>query len=149
MGARQIGFTVISISLSLIAAFIPLLFMQGIIGRMFREFSLTLSFAILASAFVSLSVTPMICGRFMSARPHQDTGFDRLINRIKEAYGRSLDVALRKPFTVLVVFLVVIAATVQLYRVIPKGMLPQDDLGLLFGFTEASPDVSFPAMQDV
>ena len=149
LGARQIGFTVISISLSLIAAFIPLLFMPGIMGRMFREFSLTLSFAILASAFVSLSVTPMICGRFMSARSHEDTAFDRFINRIKAAYGRSLDSALRRPFTVLAIFLVVIASTVQLYRVIPKGMLPQDDLGLLFGFTEASPDVSFPAMQDV
>ena len=148
-GARQISFTVISISLSLIAAFIPLLFMPGIMGRMFREFSLTLSFAILASAFVSLSVTPMICGRFMRHHGHQEGGFDRFINRLKGAYGRSLEVALRRPITVLVIFLLVLASTIQLYRVIPKGMLPQDDLGLLFGFTEASADVSFPAMQEV
>ncbi len=149
VGARQIGFTVISISLSLIAAFIPLLFMSGIIGRMFREFSLTLSFAILASAFVSLTVTPMICGRFMGRTVPAPTRFDAFVTRASDAYARSLEHALRRPILVLVIFLMTIGATVQLYRVMPKGMLPQDDLGLLFGWTEASPDVSFAAMEEV
>ena len=149
IGARQIGFTVISISLSLIAAFIPLLFMPGIMGRMFREFSLTLTFAILASAFVSLTVTPMICGRFMSRGERASGWFDRALDRLRDAYGRSLEVALARPFVVLAVFLLTIGLTVQLYRVVPKGMLPEDDLGLLFAFTEAGPDISFPAMQDV
>jgi multidrug efflux pump len=149
VGARQIGFTVISISLSLIAAFIPLLFMSGIIGRMFREFSLTLSFAILASAFVSLTVTPMICGRFMGRGLPAPNRFDAFVTRASDAYARSLEHALRRPILVLVIFLMTIGATVQLYRVMPKGMLPQDDLGLLFGWTEASPDVSFAAMEEV
>jgi multidrug efflux pump len=148
MGARQIGFTVISISLSLIAAFIPLLFMPGIMGRMFREFSLTLAFAILASAFVSLTVTPMICGRFMSRGEKASGWFDRALDRLRDAYARSLEVALARPFVVLGVFLLTIGLTVQLYRVVPKGMLPEDDLGLLFAFTEAGPDISFPAMQE-
>ncbi len=149
MGARQIGFTVISISLSLIAAFIPMLFMPGIMGRMFREFSLTLAFAILASAFVSLTVTPMICGRFM-ARSERATGwFDRGLDRMRAAYGRSLEVALARPFMVLAIFLLTIGLTVQMYRIVPKGMLPEDDLGLLFGFTEGGADISFPAMQEI
>ncbi len=149
LGSRQIGFTVISISLSLIAAFIPLLFMPGLMGRMFREFSLTLAFAILASAFVSLTVTPMICGRFMTRGERSPGWFDRALDRLRAAYGRSLDVALARPFTVLAIFLLTIGLTVQLYRIVPKGMLPEDDLGLLFGFTEGGPDISFPAMQEV
>ena len=149
IGARQIGFTVISISLSLIAAFIPLLFMPGIMGRMFREFSLTLAFAILASAFVSLTVTPMICGRFMSRGERVSGWFDRALDYLRDAYGRSLEAALARPFIVLGIFLLTIGLTVQLYRVVPKGMLPEDDLGLLFAFTEAGPDISFPAMQEV
>ena len=149
LGSRQIGFTVISISLSLIAAFIPLLFMPGLMGRMFREFSLTLAFAILASAFVSLTVTPMICGRFMARGERSPGWFDRALDRLRAAYGRSLDVALARPFTVLAIFLLTIGLTVQLYRIVPKGMLPEDDLGLLFGFTEGGPDISFPAMQEV
>ena len=148
LGARQIGFTVISISLSLIAAFIPLLFMPGIMGRKFREFSLTLTFAILASAFVSLTVTPMICGRFMARSERSSGWFDRTLDRLRDAYGRSLEIAFARPFVVLVVFLLTIGLTVQLYRIVPKGMLPEDDLGLLFAFTEAGPDISFPAMEE-
>ena len=149
LGSRQIGFTVISISLSLIAAFIPLLFMPGVMGRMFREFSMTLTFAILASAFVSLTVTPMICGRFMSKSERRTGWFDRALEGMRAAYGRSLEAALARPFWVLMVFLVTIGLTVQMYRIVPKGMLPEDDLGLLFGFTEGGPDISFPAMQEV
>jgi multidrug efflux pump len=152
IGARQIGFTVVSISVSLIAAFIPLLFMQGILGRLFREFSLTLVFAIVISTFVSLTVTPMICGRFM----RHDSGagqrwYDRLIEgaltRLTNAYGRSLRIGLRHPWLMLIVMAATIGLTVQLFRTTAKGYFPQDDTGLLFGFTEASPDVSFPAMQ--
>ncbi|MFI5011690.1 MAG: efflux RND transporter permease subunit [Hyphomicrobiales bacterium] len=150
-GARQIGFTVVSISVSLIAAFIPLLFMQGILGRLFREFSLTLVFAIVVSTFVSLTVTPMICGRFM--RREHDTKprwYDRLIegalSHLTNGYARSLRVGLRHPWLMLIVMLATIGLTVQLFRTTPKGYFPQDDTGLLFGFTEASPDVSFPAM---
>jgi hydrophobe/amphiphile efflux-1 (HAE1) family protein len=151
VGARQIGFTVVSISVSLVAAFIPLLFMQGILGRLFREFSLTLVFAIVVSTFVSLTVTPMICGRFM--RHEHDIKprwYDRLIEgaltRLTQGYTRSLRVGLRHPWLMLIVTLATVGLTVLLFRTTPKGYFPQDDTGLLFGFTEASPDISFPAM---
>jgi len=154
VGARQIGFTVVSISVSLIAAFIPLLFMQGILGRLFREFSLTLVFAIVASTFVSLTVTPMICGRFM--RRDDDSNprwYNRMIegalSRLTQAYARSLGIGLRHPWLMLVVTLLTVGLTVELFRTTPKGYFPQDDTGLLFGFTEASPDVSFPAMEEL
>ena len=151
-GARQIGFTVVSISISLIAAFIPLLFMPGILGRLFREFSLTLVFAIIVSTFVSLTVTPMICGRFMRHdRDEKPRWYDRLVEggltRLTNAYARSLRVGLRHPWLMLLVMAATIGLTVQLFRTTPKGYFPQDDTGLIFGFTEASPDISFPAME--
>ncbi|MDF2114119.1 efflux RND transporter permease subunit [Roseiarcaceae bacterium H3SJ34-1] len=148
-GTRQIGFTVVSISVSLIAAFIPLLFMGGIPGRLFREFSMTLSFAIVISMIVSLTVTPMICGHFMpkdtGKRNRLDEMMDGLFNRLTEAYIASLRVALRFPRLGLVLFLLTIALTVQLYRTTPKGWLAQDDTGLLGGWTEASQDSSYEA----
>ncbi|MBV9430866.1 MAG: efflux RND transporter permease subunit, partial [Hyphomicrobiales bacterium] len=151
VGARQIGFTVVSISVSLIAAFIPLLFMQGILGRLFREFSLTLVFAIVVSTFVSLTVTPMICGRFMrredGAKPRwYDRAIEGSLARLTQAYARTLRIGLRHPWLMLLVTLATVALTVELFRTTPKGYFPQDDTGLLFGFTEASPDISFPAM---
>ncbi|MBV9738606.1 MAG: efflux RND transporter permease subunit [Hyphomicrobiales bacterium] len=151
VGARQIGFTVVSISVSLIAAFIPLLFMQGILGRLFREFSLTLVFAIVVSTFVSLTVTPMICGRFMrredGAKPRwYDRAIEGSLARLTQAYARNLRIGLRHPWLMLLVTLATVALTVELFRTTPKGYFPQDDTGLLFGFTEASPDISFPAM---
>ncbi|MBV8428419.1 MAG: efflux RND transporter permease subunit, partial [Hyphomicrobiales bacterium] len=151
LGARQIGFTVVSISVSLIAAFIPLLFMQGILGRLFREFSLTLVFAIVVSTFVSLTVTPMICGRFMrredGAKPRwYDRAIEGSLARLTQAYARTLRIGLRHPWLMLLVTLATMALTVELFRTTPKGYFPQDDTGLLFGFTEASPDISFPAM---
>jgi hydrophobe/amphiphile efflux-1 (HAE1) family protein len=154
VGARQIGFTVVSISVSLIAAFIPLLFMQGILGRLFREFSLTLVFAIVVSTFVSLTVTPMICGRFMR-RNHEtkprwyDRAIEGALSRLTQAYTRTLRVGLRHPWLMLLVTLATVALTVELFRTTPKGYFPQDDTGLLFGFTEASPDISFPAMAEL
>ncbi len=153
-GARQIGFTVVSISLSLIAVFIPMLFMPGVQGRFFREFSLTLTFAIVASAAISLSVTPMICGRFMRAESaDRETRFDRLVERVlggmRDAYVRTLGEALAWPITSLVIIALTLAVTTYLYYAVPKGLLPQDDTGLVFGWTDASPDVSYPAMVDL
>ena len=154
VGARQIGFTVVSISVSLIAAFIPLLFMQGILGRLFREFSLTLVFAIVVSTLVSLTVTPMICGRFMrrndETKPRwYDRAIEGMLSRLTRAYTRTLRIGLRHPWLMLLVTLATVALTVELFRTTPKGYFPQDDTGLLFGFTEASPDISFPAMAEL
>jgi multidrug efflux pump len=150
-GAKQIGFTVISISVSLIAAFIPLLLMGGIVGRLFREFSVTLAFAIMVSTVVSLSLTPMICAYFVREAPSPDaTRFDRLVEavfgRILRAYERTLTVVIR--FHVLTLFVVVatVAFTVLLYIKIPKGFIPRDDTGLIYGGTQASTDTSFKAM---
>jgi hydrophobe/amphiphile efflux-1 (HAE1) family protein len=153
-GARQIGFTVLSISISLIAAFIPLLFMGGIIGRLFREFSVTLVFAIAISTVVSLTVTPMICAYFVRAGPSPDaTWFDRLVERVMSAltrfYDRTLSVVLRRCVLTLVVVFATIALTVDLYVKTPKGFVPQDDTGLLFGSVTASTDISYHAMVEL
>ncbi len=151
-GARQIGFTVVSISVSLIAAFIPLLLMGGIVGRFFREFSLTLAFAIAVSTVVSLTVTPMICAYFVRVPPSPDaTRLDRImegtISRLVRFYDRTLMVALEHRYFTLMVFLATIALTVGLFIRTPKGYFPQDDTGLIFAGTRASPDISFDAMK--
>lgn len=150
VGSRQIGFTVISISLSLIAVFIPLLFMEGVMGRLLREFSLTLTFAILISTVVSLTVTPMVCAWLPAPAKKQPTRLDRWIEggleRIVDFYARTLRPLVDHPWITLVVILGTVVWTVQLYRTIPKGNLPQDDIGLINGTTEASPDVSFEEM---
>jgi multidrug efflux pump len=153
-GARQIGFTVLSISVSLVAAFTPLLFMGGVVGRLFGEFSLTLTFAIAVSTVVSLSLTPMICAHFVKSAPSPDaTSLDRLVERVLEgavaAYATSLDIVLRHRALTLMVFLATIALTAELYVKTPKGFFPQDDTGLIFGGTRASPDISFEAMKDL
>jgi multidrug efflux pump len=151
-GARQIGFTVVSISVSLVAAFIPLLFMGGVVGRLFREFSVTLAFAIAISTVVSLSVTPMICAYFVRQPPSRDrTWLDRrvegLLARLVRFYDRTLSLALVHRPLMLIVFAATIALTVGLYIKTPKGYFPQDDTGLIFGGTIASPDISFDAMK--
>jgi hydrophobe/amphiphile efflux-1 (HAE1) family protein len=153
-GARQIGFTVLSISISLVAAFTPLLFMGGVVGRLFSEFSLTLTFAIAISTVVSLSLTPMICAHFVKAAPSPSaTWLDRIVEKILSrsvaAYASSLDVVLRHRFLTLLVFLVTIALTAGLYVKTPKGFFPQDDPGLIFGGARAAPDISFEAMKDL
>ena len=145
---RRVG---LPISLSLLAAFIPIIFMGGIVGALFREFSLTLSFAILVSTFVSLTVTPMICGRFMKAdEPGRRNRFDRwaeaILGGMAGFYRRTLSKVLAHPWLMLLVMLATVALTVEMFRAAPKGYFPQDDTGLLFGFTQASPDISFPAM---
>ncbi len=151
LGAKQIGFTVLSISISLVAAFIPLIFMDGIVGRLFREFSLTLTFAILVSMVVSLTVTPMICAHYIKGTVSADeTWFDRLVegglSRMVGFYERTLHVVLRFPILTLLVFFATIALTITLYVKTPKGYFPTDDSGLVIGATRASPDVSFQAM---
>jgi len=155
-GSRQIGFTVLSISISLVAVFIPLLFMGGILGRLFSEFAVTLTMAIAISAVVSLSLTPMICGRFMKAMPPPPTGIwgriDRTVERgltaVQRGYTVSLDWALLHRWFMLLLTLASVVVTVQLYTVVPKGFLPLQDTGLMMGSTTASPDVSFKAMTE-
>ncbi len=149
MGARQIGFTVLAISISLIAAFIPMLFMPGLMGRIFREFSLTMVFAIAVSMLVSLSVTPMICGRTLRRDSAAPSLFERALARLRHAYGASLGPALAHPGLSILAVLVTTGLTVHLFRTLPKGALPQDDIGLVFAWTEAASDVSFPAMRDL
>ncbi|MFZ5734524.1 MAG: efflux RND transporter permease subunit [Pseudomonadota bacterium] len=150
-GAKQIGFTVVAISLSLVAAFTPLIFMDGIVGKLFREFSLTLTFAIAVSTLVSLTVTPMICAHYIkSAHASRQSWFDRVVEDTLDAilrfYERTLRVVLNFPVLTMLVFVATIAATIALYIKTPKGYFPTDDSGLIIGSTRASPDVSFQAM---
>ncbi|CCE10925.1 Multidrug resistance protein mdtC (Multidrug transporter mdtC) [Bradyrhizobium sp. STM 3843] len=150
-GARQIGFTVLSISLSLIAAFIPLIFMDGVVGRLLREFSLTLTFAIVVSTVVSLTVTPMICAQYIKeAISDRATWFDRLVegtlSRMVRFYTWSLRGVLGFPLLTLLVFFATIALTVTLYIKTPKGYFPIDDSGFVIGATRASADISFQSM---
>jgi multidrug efflux pump len=150
-GAAQIGFTIVSLTVSLIAVFIPLLFMTGVVGRLFSEFAVTLSVAVVVSAVVSLTLTPMMCGRIL--RPLQEQhpgllartlegGFDRLLG----GYRRTLRLALRHQPLVLLVAVGTLAGTVGLYLAVPKGFLPQQDTGVVMGVTQAAQDVSIPRL---
>jgi hydrophobe/amphiphile efflux-1 (HAE1) family protein len=150
-GAAEIGFTIVSISISLIAVFIPLLLMGGIVGRLFREFAMTVTIAVLVSMVVSLTLTPMMCSRFLT----HHTGGHNLLYRIVEkffdlllaGYRRTLDIALRFQFATLMVFFATLAATVYLFIAIPKGFFPEQDNGMLMGIAEANQDISFADMQ--
>jgi multidrug efflux pump len=148
-GARQIGFTVVSMSLSLIAVFIPLLFMSGIVGRMFREFAATLSIAVAISAVVSLTVTPMVAAH-LGRVPQPPGGFARrfeaLMDGIIEAYIRSLRMVLRWRGVTVLFNLALIGLTIWLYTIVPKAFFPSQDSGLLFGSAQAQPDTSFQQM---
>ncbi len=154
-GAREIGFTVVSLTVSLIAVFIPLLFMTGIVGRMFREFALTLTFAVVVSAIVSLTLTPMMCGRLLKAVPHDGTGREPWLMRMAEApialmariYEVTLLWALRRQALMLLLTVATLGVTVWLYLIVPKGFLPQQDTGLLSAVLEGSPASSFGAME--
>jgi len=152
-GSRQIGFTVISISLSLIAAFVPLLFAGGLPGKILLEFSLTLSFAVLVSTFVSLSVTPMICARFMkpeSANPGLlARSVDGLMAWMVRGYRQTLWPILHHPWLAGLATVITVVLTFYLIAQAPKSLFSQDDTGLLFGSTQAAPDVSFPAMKEL
>jgi len=152
-GARQIGFTVISLSISLIAVFIPLLFMTGIVGRLFREFAITLSVAVAVSAFVSLTLTPMMCARLLKAEKDEKHGHffrvtEDMFTRLLGAYESGLKWVLRHQLLTLLVAVGTFVATIWLYIVIPKGLLPQQDTGLISGVTDAAQSISFKAMVD-
>jgi multidrug efflux pump len=151
-GARQIGFTVLSMSISLVAVFIPLLFMGGLIGRQFHEFSVTLSIAILVSGIVSLTVTPMLCSRLLKEEhPGQLPGrfyrvTESMFNQMLGFYSRTLRWVLKHSFLMLLVIVVTICLTIWLYGIVPKGFFPQQDTGSIMGITEGAQDISFDAM---
>jgi len=152
-GSEQIGFTIVSLTVSLIAVLIPLLFMGDIVGRLFREFAVTLSVTILVSAVVSLTLTPMMCSRLLRHTPEsQQSQFFRssenAFNRIIEFYGRTLQWVLRHQPATLLVAVGTLAVTVLLYIVIPKGFFPVQDTGIIQGFTQASQQISFTAMAE-
>jgi multidrug efflux pump len=152
-GARQIGFTVVSITVSLIAVFIPLLFMPGIVGRMFREFSVTLAVAVVISGVISLTLTPMLAGHLASGRPYQPGRlarvFEGAMDAVVRGYMRSLGWVLRFRWIALAGTVGLIGVTAWLYVVVPKGFFPEQDTGLIFGGTRAPPDTSFQAMMEL
>jgi multidrug efflux pump len=151
-GAKEIGFTVISLTVSLVAVFIPLLFMSGIVGRMFREFALTLTVAVITSAVVSLTLTPMMCSRLLRHSGDSLGGaltrrLNRAVEHAVDGYQTSLDWVLRHERATLVVTIGTLIATVWLYVIVPKGFLPIQDTGLIKAVTEAGPEVSYIEMQ--
>ncbi|MDB4934798.1 MAG: Cobalt-zinc-cadmium resistance protein CzcA [Labilithrix sp.] len=150
-GAKQIGFTIVSITASLLAVFIPILLMGGIVGRLFREFAMTLSIAIAVSAVVSLTLTPMMCSRLLKPDhgPHGrlHRGTEWVLASILRGYERALAWVLRRRKLVGALTMATIAGTVALYIVVPKGLFPQQDVGMIMGFSEAPQDISFPAMR--
>jgi multidrug efflux pump len=150
-GSRQIGFTVISLSFSLIAVFIPLLFMTGIVGRLFREFAITLSVAVIVSAIVSLTLTPMMCARFLKPVEHSKQGklfrwSERAFEGMLNFYDSGLKWVLRNRLFTLIVAIATLIATIYLYLVVPKGLLPNQDTGEIIGVTDAAQNISFKAM---
>ena len=150
-GARQIGFTIVSISVSLLAVFIPILLMGGIVGRLFREFAVTLSVAIAISLAVSLTTTPMMCAKFLVAESERKHGriyrwSERAFERLRRGYEHALDFVLANTLPVLLVTFATIGFTIYLYVVIPKGFFPQQDTGRLSGNVQAAQDTSFPAL---
>ncbi len=148
-GAREIGFTIVSMTVSLAAVFIPVLFMGGILGRLFHEFAVTIGTAILISGFVSLSLTPMLSSRFL--RPPSEHGrlyraSEKVFDGMRGAYDWTLRGVLRHQFATMAVSVLLLAATAWLFVKVPKGFIPSQDTGQIFGFTEAAQDVSFEAM---
>ena len=151
-GASEIGFTIVSISVSLIAVLIPLLLMGGIIGRLFREFAVTLSMAIFVSLVVSLTLTPMMASRFLRAHHEVKHGrfyqwSERMFNGLLHAYERGLDLALRFSLVTLCIFFATVALSVYLFNIIPKGFFPQQDNGFLTAVSEMPQDISFAEMK--
>jgi multidrug efflux pump len=152
-GSEQIGFTILSLTVSLIAVLIPLLFMGDVVGRLFREFAVTLSVTILVSAFISLTLTPMMCARLLRHKPESEQGrfyvaSERVFERIIAFYGRTLEWVLEHQPLTLIVAAGTLVATLLLYLVIPKGFFPVQDTGVILGVSEASQTVSFQAMSE-
>jgi multidrug efflux pump len=148
-GSGQIGFTIISLTVSLIAVLIPLLFMQDVVGRLFREFAITLAVTILISAVVSLTLVPMMCAKLLKRRSAHDEGrFGRWFASVVDAYGRGLGWVLDHQRLTLMVAVATLAVTALLYIVIPKGFFPDQDTGLIQGISEASESISYAGMAD-
>ena len=152
-GSEQIGFTILSLTVSLIAVLIPLLFMGDVVGRLFREFAVTLSVTILLSAVVSLTLTPMMCARLLHHKSEAEQSrfykiSERAFQRVIEFYGRTLTWVLRHQRETLAVAIITLVTTVVLFLVIPKGFFPVQDTGVILGISEASQTVSFPAMAE-
>ena len=152
-GAREIGFTIVSMTLSLAAVFIPVMFMGGIIGRLLYEFAVTIVVAVLVSGFVSLSLTPMLCSRMLKPLHGGTHGrlymaSERAFDATQNFYRRTLSACVRHSFIVLMVFFALVVATGFLVMKVPKGFLPNDDTGQLFVFTQAAQDIGFDAMMD-
>ncbi|MGA7996251.1 MAG: efflux RND transporter permease subunit, partial [Bradyrhizobium sp.] len=151
-GSGEIGFTIVSITLSLIAVFIPLFLMGGYVGLLFREFAVTVSVALVLSLLISLTLTPMMCSRLLKPETGEHGRLYRLFERgfewLVDVYGRGLRIVLRHQFITLMVMLGTIVLTGYLYVVIPKGFFPQQDTGLIIGVTEAAQDISFAAMAE-
>ena len=150
-GAGEIGFTILSISISLVAVFIPLLLMGGIVGRLFREFAITMTMTIAVSAFVALTLSPTMCAIFLRDEKHVQHGraymvIERGFERLLDGYRRGLDFVLRHQPATLVTFLCTLALTVVLYVMIPKGFFPQQDTGIIVGLSDAPQDISFNEM---
>ncbi len=150
-GAKEIGFTILSLTVSLIAVLIPLLFMEDVVGRLFREFAVTLGITIVISAFVSLTLTPMMCAHMLKNTPKEGrswfyTASGRFFDGVIMAYGRSLRWAIRHQSGILAISVLTLGLTVILYMAIPKGFFPVQDTGAIQGISEASQTISFPAM---
>jgi multidrug efflux pump len=153
LGAREIGFTVLSMSTSLVAVFIPILMMGGIVGRLFREFAVTLSVAIAVSLLVSLTVTPMMCAKFLRSADKEKHGriyrfSEKFFDTILSLYSRSLKVVLRHQPLTLLITIATAALSVYLYIIVPKGFFPQQDTGRIQGSVQAAQDISFAAMKE-
>jgi HAE1 family hydrophobic/amphiphilic exporter-1 len=152
-GSKEIGFTILSMTISLVAVFLPVFFMGGIIGRLLHEFAVTIGMSILISGFVSLTLTPMLASRFIKPHGKEQHGklyqaSERFFTGMLNFYERSLTAVLRHRLITVVVSIVILTATVVLFVWMPKGFLPSEDLGILFGFTEAQQGISFEAMKD-
>jgi multidrug efflux pump len=151
-GSREIGFTVLSMSVSLVAVFIPILLMGGLVGRLFREFAVTLTLAIAFSLLVSLTTTPMMCARYLRARGTVQHGRayrfgGRVVDGARDGYGRTLRFVLRHRFVTLLVTIAMVCLNVYLFTIVPKGLFPQQDTGRISGSIQAQQDISFPAMR--
>jgi HAE1 family hydrophobic/amphiphilic exporter-1 len=151
-GAREIGFTIVSMTASLAAVFLPVLFMGGIVGRLLHEFAVVIGAAVIVSGVVSLTLTPMACSRFL--RPPREShgrvyaASERVFTAMLELYERSLQLVLRHPRFTFMVFLATIVMTAYLFVIVPKGFIPNEDTGQVFAFTEASQDISFEGMME-
>jgi multidrug efflux pump len=152
-GARQIGFTIISLTVSLIAVLIPLLFMGDVVGRLFREFAVTLSVTILLSAVISLTLTPMMCSRLLKGQSEQNKNrlylaSERVFNRIVDFYGRTLQWVLKRQTATLLVAVSTLILTIFLYVIVPKGLFPVQDTGIIQAISQAPQTISFTAMAE-